>query len=186
MEMSADIKDLACALAKAQAELTHASKSSTNAGFRAANGKPAKYADLAAVWEACREVLTKYGLSVSQFIESDEPNRVKLTTQLMHQSGQWLRSTASLPVTKQDPHGHGSGITYLRRYALAAAVGVYQDDDDDANEAAGKSAPAGRSAAAGVPTEVVNPKDPESVARFNRMQQVKQSLTPAAAATKKP
>jgi hypothetical protein len=36
----------------------------------------------------------------------------------------------SVPVTKADAQGAGSALTYMRRYALAAVVGVVQADDD--------------------------------------------------------
>ena len=52
MLQSESIKELATALAKAQGELKHASKDSVNPHFRS------KYADLASVWEACREALS--------------------------------------------------------------------------------------------------------------------------------
>jgi hypothetical protein len=45
-------------------------------------------------------------------------------------SGEWIESTWQIPVGKQDPQGLGSAISYARRYALASAIGVVQDDDD--------------------------------------------------------
>jgi hypothetical protein len=44
-----------------------------------------------------------------------------------------------MPFLKADPQAVGSAITYARRYALAAIVGIVADDDDDGNQAAGKS-----------------------------------------------
>lgn len=124
MKQSETIKELATALAKAQGELTHASKSSVNPHFKS------KYADLASVWEACREALSSNGLSVAQFPSEFQNNIMTLTTRLMHSSGEWLEQTMSAPVSKPDPQGIGSCLTYMRRYALASVVGVYQDDDD--------------------------------------------------------
>ena len=124
MKQSESIKELATALAKAQGELTHASKSSVNPHFKS------KYADLASVWEACREPLSSNGLSVAQFPSEFQNNIMTLTTRLMHSSGEWLEQTMSAPVSKPDPQGIGSCLTYMRRYALASVVGVYQDDDD--------------------------------------------------------
>ncbi len=124
MKQSESVKELATALAKAQGELTHASKSSINPHFKS------KYADLASVWEACRDALSKNGLSVVQFPSDFQNNIMTLTTRIMHSSGEWLEQTMSAPVSKPDPQGIGSCLTYMRRYALAAVVGVYQDDDD--------------------------------------------------------
>jgi len=53
-----------------------------------------------------------------------------LTTVMTHSSGEWVAQNMSLPVSKPDAQGAGSAITYMRRYALAAAIGVVQADDD--------------------------------------------------------
>lgn len=124
MKQSESIKELATALAKAQGELKHASKDSVNPHFRS------KYADLASVWEACREALSSNGLAVVQFPSDFTNNVMSLTTRITHNSGEWLEQTMTAPVSKPDPQGIGSCLTYMRRYALAAVVGVYQDDDD--------------------------------------------------------
>ena len=55
---------------------------------------------------------------------------MSLTTVLTHSSGEWISQEMSLPVSKPDAQGSGSALTYMRRYALAAVVGVYQADDD--------------------------------------------------------
>ncbi|MGJ3625995.1 ERF family protein [Sphingomonas sp. MMS24-JH45] len=46
-----------------------------------------------------------------------------MTTQLSHESGEWMRGTL-IPLSKVDAQGYGSAVTYARRYALAAVVGV--------------------------------------------------------------
>lgn len=123
-ETSAFIGDLAAALAKAQSQVTHAVKDELNPHFRS------RYADLAGVWDACREALSSNGLSVVQMPTSADGRSVTVVTQIMHPSGQWMRSALTLLPTKADPQGIGSATTYARRYALAAMVGVAQDDDD--------------------------------------------------------
>ena len=134
MEMSSEIKDLAKALSKAQAVVEGAAKDSANPHFKSS------YADLASVWSACREALTKNGLSVAQFPGEMVENRMTMTTMLMHSSGQWVRDTLSIPLSKVDAQGYGSATTYARRYALAAVVGVCPEDDD--GNAASQGAPA--------------------------------------------
>lgn len=124
MEMSTDIKDLATAFSKAQATVEGAAKDSSNPHFKN------NYADLGSVWSACREALTKNGLSVVQFPGELVENRMTMTTMLMHSSGQWMRETLSIPLSKVDAQGYGSATTYARRYALAAVVGVCPEDDD--------------------------------------------------------
>jgi len=130
MQKSESIKELATALAKAQGQLENASKSSTNPHFKS------KYADLAEVINTVRPVFAEHGLSVMQ-CPSFEAGVVSVETVVMHSSGEWMASTVSAPVSKQDAQGVGSAITYCRRYSLAAVAGIAQEDDD-ANSAVGK------------------------------------------------
>jgi hypothetical protein len=130
MDKSDTIKELAIALAKAQAQIKPAVKDSENPHFRS------KYADLSSVWDACRKPLTDNGLSVVQMpVDAPTPDSVALTTLLLHTSGEYISSTVSAPLTKKDAQGIGSALTYLRRYALSAIIGVVTDDDDDGNAA---------------------------------------------------
>lgn len=122
-EQSEQINELASALAKAQGEIKNASKDSSNPHFKS------RYADLASVWQACREPLSKHGLAVIQTM-SFSGEKPYLVTTLAHSSGQWIRSMIMLPIQKPGPQELGSCLSYCRRYALAAMVGVYQDDDD--------------------------------------------------------
>jgi len=128
---SEQINELAAALSKAQASITGALKDSANPFFKS------KYADLASCWDACRKQLTDNGLSVMQTTDIVADTVVVRTT-LAHSSGQWI--SGILPVKAKDdgPQAQGSGITYARRYALAAMVGLAQIDDD-AEAAQGRS-----------------------------------------------
>lgn len=123
MTQSDDIKELAAALSKAQGVLSGAAKDTNNPFFKT------KYADLASVWDAARKPLADNGLSVCQTTKM-EGGEVCLITTLMHSSGQWVAGEMTLAPAKRDPQGYGSAITYMRRYALAAIVGVAPDDDD--------------------------------------------------------
>lgn len=120
---SENIAELAAALSKAQANITGALKDSANPFFKS------RYADLNSVWDACRKQLTDNGLSVIQTTDIVADTVVVRTT-LAHASGQWI--SGILPVKAKDdgPQAQGSGITYARRYALAAIVGLAQIDDD--------------------------------------------------------
>lgn len=124
MNRSPEINELAAALAQAQGVMEGAKKDSDNPFFKS------KYADLASTWEACRVALSTFGLSVVQAPEDCDGNGIRVTTTLLHSSGQWMESTYTVPVSKDDAQGHGSAITYARRYALAAMVGVAPEDDD--------------------------------------------------------
>ena len=123
MTQSNELKDLALALSKAQSEIVGALKDAANPFFKS------KYADLPSVWDAIRAPLTKNGLAVVQATDVREGQTGVVTT-LMHSTGQWIQGFYPLNPIKNDPQGMGSAMTYARRYALAAMVGVVQIDDD--------------------------------------------------------
>lgn len=125
MEMSEKIDALAEALAKAQGEMKNAVKGCDNPFFKS------KYADLAECLNVAREPLSKNGLSIFQANEGIvESNKLAVTTLIMHSSGQFIKVTSSYPIQKNDAQGFGSTLTYARRYSLAAALGLAQEDDD--------------------------------------------------------
>lgn len=134
MEMSPEIKDIAEALALAQAEIVSAEKDRINPHFKSS------YATLASVWDACRDPLTKNGISVVQSPKA-EGGLVTLTTILLHKSGQWFRDVLTLRAVNDTPQSIGSAVTYARRYALSAMAGV-APDDDDGNAGNGRDQPA--------------------------------------------
>ena len=124
MNHSESIAKLATALSIVQGKLTHAKKDSANPFFKS------KYADLESVWDACRNLLAENGLAVMQFPGEFVDGTMSLNTVLTHSSGEYMSYLMSVPVTKPDAQGAGSALTYMRRYALAAVVGVVQADDD--------------------------------------------------------
>lgn len=128
-EFSPALGSLAKALAAAQAEIKDAAKDATNPHFKN------KYATLSSIRSAVTPALSKNGLSVVQLNEPHGVDGVCVVTLLMHESGEWIRSRLYVPVTKKDPQGFGSALTYARRYALAAMCNVAADDDDDAETA---------------------------------------------------
>jgi len=131
MEHSTTLKDLAPALVAAQKEMGGAAKDSNNPFFKS------NYADLTSVWRACKDALHNNGFSVIQSPVSKD-GRIGVSTMLLHSSGQYVYDEYTLGVKKQnDPQADGSSITYARRYALAAFVGVCPVDDDG-NAAAGQ------------------------------------------------
>ena len=129
MTRSDSIAALAAALSKAQSAMGAAKKDSTNPHFKS------RYADLASIWEACREPLTKNGLAVVQLPGKDEAGYY-VETVLTHASGEFISEKLRIVPTKDDPQGLGSCITYARKYALAAIAGIAPDDSDDDGEAA--------------------------------------------------
>lgn len=134
MDTSETINELATALAKAQGVMGGALKDAANPFFKS------KYADLESVWSACRKALSDNALAVMQTTDWVPEQGVRIITTLVHSSGQWMRGVLPILAKDQTPQGTGSAITYARRYALAAMVGVYQTDDD-AEAAHGRGRP---------------------------------------------
>jgi hypothetical protein len=138
---SESISELAQALAKAQGSMQAAKMASENPFLHN------KYANLGDVIQAARKPLSDNGLSFTQH-PTIEDSRVSVTTILMHASGQWIESNITLPLEGGKgislAQSMGAIITYLRRYALSAILGIYADEDTDGNEAkpAQKSQPA--------------------------------------------
>lgn len=123
MSQSESIKELAKALAVAQGSMRGAHRDSVNPFYKS------KYADLESVWEAIREPLSKNNLAITQTTDVRDGSVFVVTT-LMHQSGEWINGI--YPVVSKDLSAQalGSAMSFSRRYALAAIVGVYQTDDD--------------------------------------------------------
>ena len=129
MYQSESIGKLAEALAKAQSQFTFALKAST--ADMGVKGGRRKYADLQSVIDAIKPQLTAHGLAV---VQATMPNAggISLRTTLMHSSGEWIAGQIDLPIDRMGGiQGMGSALTYARRYALSAMVGIASDEDDD-------------------------------------------------------
>ena len=123
MLKSESIAALAKAIALSQLHVENALKSSTNPHFKS------KYADLAEILNTVRPVFSANGIAIVQ-TPTFESGVASVETMLCHESGEFISSVCSSPVSKQDAQGIGSAITYLRRYSLAAMCGIAQEDDD--------------------------------------------------------
>ena len=123
------MKDLATALAAAQAEFGTVPQSGKNPHFRSTFSTMQDYVD------AAKPILAKHGLSISQMPNLLEGQFV-LTTILMHKSGDNLVSNQPVVSTKQDAQSLGSAISYARRYSYGAILGMASGDfEDDGNAA---------------------------------------------------
>jgi len=135
-------------LAEAQMELKKAVKAADNPYFKS------KYAGLDEVIEACRNVLNKHGIAVTQTVEytpevtrkgetSEDicttPQQTFLVTTLLY-GDQSIRSSIPLDYKRGDMQSFGSALTYARRYGLAAICCLATEDflDDDGNKAVGE------------------------------------------------
>ncbi len=127
MRKSESIKNLAIALSKFQNEVKNPKNTADNPFY------DSKYAPLQDVLNEVRPLLSKHGLSVIQSPSGDGQS-VSITTLLLHESGEWIEfDPLVLKAQKITPQGAGSAITYGRRYALSAILGISSEDDDDGN-----------------------------------------------------
>lgn len=151
MEANNPIDLVSAALVECQAKLKVAEFDATNPFFSS------RYATLGAVIEASRQPLAESGLAIQQ-IPTITDNSVTVHTIIRHKSGQWLDGgIMTLPIREPQPEPEpddnetewkkkkpgkqsaaqlaGSVVTYLKRYAWAANLGIYADEDDDGNSA---------------------------------------------------
>jgi len=134
MRTSEQVSEIQAALSAMQGELKPAFKDSVNPHFKS------RYADFYACKLATQDVMAKNGLAAIQGILSDpEKGLVGIETRIVHKSGQWIESDSWCKPKALLPQDVGSAVTYLKRYALSAMLGIVADDDDDANQAQGKS-----------------------------------------------
>ena len=135
---SESIGAIAAALAKAQGELTNPEKSLTatiRSPFPREDDRTFRYASLASGLDIVRKSLGQHEIATVQTTAIDQDSgQIWLTTLLAHASGEWISSdwpvcSASETAT---PHRMGSALTYARRYALFALVGIAGEDDLDA------------------------------------------------------
>lgn len=135
MNKSESIAELATALAKFQGEIKNPSNTATNPFFKS------KYSPLDTVLNTVRPILSKHGLSIIQ-APSGDGESIIVTTTLLHSSGEWMEfPNLVLKADKATAQGAGSAITYARRYALSAILGISSEDDDDGNSTEPKSVP---------------------------------------------
>jgi len=86
-----------------------------------------KYAPLDAVMDKLKPLFAENGLGFIQAVDRDV-----LTTRLIHTSGQWVESETHLNREHANMQGFGGEVTFKRRYAISALVGLVSDDDNDA------------------------------------------------------
>lgn len=128
MRSSEATDKIAPAWVSALNELTDIQRSETaNAG-----SYQYKYATLANAAQQARTVLGRHLLGVHQSAHGETIGSIQVTTTVWHDSGQWIESEPLAMPAKGGPQDVGSAISYARRYALMAFLGLATDDDDGA------------------------------------------------------
>ena len=135
---STNIGALAAALAKAQAEIANPEKSLTAtivSPFPREGVRTFRYAPLSSGLDLVRKCLGQHEIATVQATAIDwESGLIRLSTTLVHASGEWVSSDWPVcPVSETAaPHRLGAALTYARRYALFTLVGIAGEDDLDA------------------------------------------------------
>ena len=136
MKHSESIANFAEAFVKFQQEITDP-KLDASTDYVTKTGKKInfKYASLPEILKTVRPVLTKNGISIIQEPKT-ENNTVKITTILIHKSGEWVEfEPIEMNAASALAQEIGSAITYGRRYNISSVLGLGSEDDDDGNAA---------------------------------------------------
>lgn len=140
METSNEIQNIATALASFQSKMRTLGKDSSGYGY--------KYISLDAVMDGIREGLAACGLSFVQMPATPPVEfapAVALTTRLMHITGEYIEDTLVMPIPQvgkaNEAQTYGAALTYARRYALTAMLGIVADEDTDGMPAQRKPQP---------------------------------------------
>lgn len=135
---SEHIGTIAAALAKAQAELTNPEKTLTatiRSPFPQEEDRTFRYASLASGLDIVRKTLSLQEIATIQTTRIEAAaGQIHLITLLAHSSGEWISSDWPVCGAKdtEAPHRMGAALSYARRYALFALVGIAGEDDLDA------------------------------------------------------
>src|SRR5258708_4322710 len=127
------MKNLAKSLSKFHDLMRGLEKDGNNPFFKS------KYVTLDNILGAIKQPLKEAGLTYIQMpsnLTSPMGSIPALMTKLIDvESGEEIMCITPIILAKQDPQAQGSAITYMRRYALTAMLGLNTETDDDANSA---------------------------------------------------
>jgi hypothetical protein len=129
MIQSESIAELLAALTEVQSCLPTMPKASQAYGY--------KYTDLDTITQTIKPILSKHGIGYMQSVGGLAENALTLTTRIFNKKGEYIEDTAALPTITSTKNNAaqtlGMSITYMRRYALCAMLGITSDEDVDAN-----------------------------------------------------
>jgi hypothetical protein len=137
MRQSESIKNLLPALMDAQKEIPTMPKNAKAYGYN--------YTDLDTITSVIKPILARHNISYMQSVGMDDEGRSTLTTRIFSRDGEYIEDVTMLPVIQSAKNNSaqtmGMAITYVRRYALCAMLGITSDEDVDANTVMGNSVP---------------------------------------------
>lgn len=130
MKHSESLSNIAPALLEAQKEIDVVPKDERRNNF----GK--RYTNLGTILRVAKEALRKQGMVILQTGEqSTVQGLLNMETVILHESGEYISGTISIPYGDSTPQKAGSAITYARRYSAASLLGMVSEEDDDGESA---------------------------------------------------
>lgn len=125
MRTSEKFSNVSSALIAAKKQFAIAKKSGYNTHLKT------HYSNLTDVLEAVEPALKEHDLMVIQSnLDTSTEKVMHIETLILHSSGEWLAFQYNMPIEKISAQAYGSTTSYGRRYALCAALGITQSDDD--------------------------------------------------------
>ena len=162
---SESVAAIATALAKAQIDLSNPERAMVGTVYnsRSDRSQSFRYASLSSGLDIVRKALGGHQIAIAQTTDIDRGGgTLNLTTVLLHTSGEWISSqwpVCQLSETSA-PRRMGAALTYARRYALFAMVGIAGEDDLDAPADSGNASSGPNGAAANLSANPVTAAAP--------------------------
>lgn len=129
MNQSTSVTELLKSLVVIQSELPTMPKSSQAYGY--------KYADLDTITQAIKPILARHNVAYMQTLTETANGLQAITTRVFNDKGEYIEDTTKLPEIQSGKNNAaqtlGMSITYMRRYALCAMLGITSDEDTDCN-----------------------------------------------------
>lgn len=89
------------------------------------------YADLAEVLKTVTEACRMHDIGLIQTQDLVGSTAVKITTRVVHTSGEWFETDFTVGAANIAPQTIGSSASYAKRYAIGATFGIVTERDDN-------------------------------------------------------
>jgi hypothetical protein len=159
---SGSIQNISAAFVKALGEMSDVPKGrEAKIATKTGGSYGYRYADLADALSMVRPVLAKNGLAATQNVTMMDDTTVLIHTTIFHESGEYIAFQPLAMPNGRTAQETGSAITYGRRYALLACLGLGAEDDDGASAAPRQKSNTQRQSTPTPPTPPTPPRPEE-------------------------
>ena len=157
------MKALAAALVAAQAEMPNLTPDSQNPHYKS------MFVSLSHLITETRPILNKNGIAIIQLPALWEGQPVLRTTLIHGPSGESIVADMPLILGRNDMQGLGAALTYAKRQAWTAALGIAGDEDNDGEPPPPPKPPKARSKAVSSPAPQPTPEEQAIVAELEEI-----------------